>query len=101
MGRSGGRPRCFDESGEGAAALLSALGRCRQLQDRAGERRFKMGNWCPVVLFPRSCQDVDFSFCGQIAAAAWERLPEGAWPALRSHDGVPEEHLSRLRQICS
>ena len=35
VGRSGGRPRCFKESGEGAAALLSVLGGCRQLEDSA------------------------------------------------------------------
>ena len=32
---NGGRLRCFEESGEGAAALLSVLGGCRQLEDSA------------------------------------------------------------------
>ena len=33
MGSCGGQPRCFAESGQGAAALLSILGRCPSLED--------------------------------------------------------------------
>ena len=35
VGSSGDRPRCFKESGEGSAALLSVLGGCHQLEDSA------------------------------------------------------------------
>ena len=42
-------------------------------------------------------QELDLDDCHQIPADAWEQLPDDAWPALRNHEGVPEEHLERLR----
>ena len=51
VGSSGGRPRCFYESGEGAAALLSVLGRCHQLEDRVRDR-VGASTGAPGVLSP-------------------------------------------------
>ena len=39
--------------------------------------------------------------CRKIPDAAWELLGDGAWPRLRVAEGVPEEHLQRLRDEAS
>ncbi|CAE7232294.1 unnamed protein product [Symbiodinium sp. CCMP2456] len=72
-----GGPRCFVARGEGSEELLAALGRSRKLEE------------------------VNFARCGKIPAAAWESLPDGAWPRLRLADlseGDRPKHLERLRK---
>ena len=41
---------------------------------------------------------LDFDDCSQIPAAAWQRVPSGAWPKLkpRKAPGVPAEELQRF-----
>ena len=53
VGRSGGRPRCFEESGEGSAVLLSVLGGCHQLQDSAEFARLLSAHLARRMAFPR------------------------------------------------
>ncbi|CAE7419158.1 unnamed protein product, partial [Symbiodinium sp. CCMP2456] len=65
---------CFETSGDGAAALLSALARCRDLQD------------------------VHFTSCGAIPSSAWQQLSDGTWPRLRRAGGIPAEQQERLRR---
>eukprot|EP00434_Breviolum_minutum_P027200 symbB.v1.2.024057.t2/scaffold2246.1/size98716/6 len=38
-----------------------------------------------------------FVLCSQIPSTAWQRVPNGAWPALRGADGIPMEELHRIR----
>ncbi|CAE7876418.1 unnamed protein product [Symbiodinium necroappetens] len=61
------------EDGEGAAELLGALCRCRELED------------------------VGLCYCEKIPESAWAALGEGMWPVLRTSRGIPEKHLSRVR----
>ena len=49
------------------------------------------------VLRQSPLEKLDFSFCSQIPSSAWQRVPNGAWPALRDADGIPEEELHRIR----
>ena len=49
----GGRPRCFSESGEGAAALLSVLGRGHQLQDTTELAKATTSGYCRGTSFPK------------------------------------------------
>ena len=64
---------CFAESGEGAEVVLQLLAGCDQLEE------------------------VDFRDCGKIPAAAWEVVPQGAWPRLEKAWGIPEDQLRRIR----
>ena len=52
VGRSGGRLRCFEESGEGSAVLLSVLGGCHQLQDSAEFARLLSAHLARRMAFP-------------------------------------------------
>ena len=68
--------RCFDNDtrgADGAADLLQALSQSTQLE---------------VLIF---------SHGNQIPAAAWQQLPDGAWPKLRMAAGIPKEELQRLQ----
>ena len=68
--------RCFDtdtQGADGAADLLQAL------------------RSSPLL------EELDFDNCFEIPAAAWQQLPDGAWPKLRMTKGIPEEELRRLR----
>ena len=70
--------RCFgrDSKGaDGAADLMEVLGKATTLKE---------------LVFD------DFS---QIPAAAWRRVPSGAWPKLKPWNvfGVPQEELQRIR----
>ena len=68
--------RCFDtdtKGAEGAADLLQALSQSTQLEE------------------------LRFGDCSQIPAAAWQKVPDGAWPKLRWAWGIPEEELQRLQ----
>ena len=91
------RLRCFDadtQGAEGAAALLSALGRCRLLQDRATPTPGSCVLICEGCvahqrcrLFspqrpPTSFQDVNFDRCFKIPSAAWQQLSGADWPQL-------------------
>ncbi|CAL1152303.1 unnamed protein product [Cladocopium goreaui] len=69
--------RCFDDDSkgvDGAADLLQVLGKAMTLER------------------------LDFDDCSQIPAAAWQRVPSGAWPKLkpRKAPGVPAEELQRF-----
>ncbi|CAL1152301.1 unnamed protein product [Cladocopium goreaui] len=68
---------CFDDDSkgvDGAADLLQVLGKAMTLER------------------------LDFDDCSQIPAAAWQRVPSGAWPKLkpRKAPGVPAEELQRF-----
>ena len=68
--------RCFDtdtQGADGAADLLQVLSHSKQLEK------------------------LIFDDCSQIPAAAWQKVPDGAWPKLRWARGIPEEELRRLR----
>ena len=88
--------RCFFQSGSGSEELLAALGRSQQLE--ASERR---GPHSFLLPSRSGRQEVDFTDCDEIPDAAWELLGDGAWPRLRVAEGVPEEHLQRLRDEAS
>ena len=69
--------RCFgdDSKGaDGAADLMEVLGKATTLEE------------------------LDFSYCSQIPAAAWRRVPSGAWPKLQQQNAicVPQEELKRV-----
>ena len=65
--------RCFsrDTSADGAADLLEVLRNS------------------PV-------KTLSFRGCREIPSTAWQRVPSGAWPALRDAPGIPEDELSRI-----
>ena len=68
--------RCFNKDtkgAEGAADLLEALSQWTQLEE------------------------LNFNECSQIPAAAWQKVPDGAWPKLREAWGIPKEELRPLR----
>ena len=68
--------RCFGthtKGADGAADLLEALSQSTQLEE------------------------LIFAGCSQIPAAAWQQLPDGAWPKLRRAHGIPDKELRRLR----
>ena len=48
------------------------------------------------VLRNSPLEKLDFRGCDQIPSSAWQRVPSGAWPALRDAPGIPEEELSRI-----
>ena len=48
------------------------------------------------VLRNSPLEKLRFDFCSQFPSAAWQRVPSGAWPALRDAPGIPEEELSRI-----
>ena len=60
---------------------------------RIGGMNMRIGG----VLRQSPLEKLDFSFCSQIPSSAWQRVPNGAWPALRDADGIPEEELHRIR----
>ena len=68
--------RCFynyTKGADGAADLLEALSQSTQLEE------------------------LNFAFCYEIPAAAWQKVPDGAWPKLRfANIPVPEEEQQRL-----
>eukprot|EP00438_Fugacium_kawagutii_P004791 Skav205494 [mRNA] locus=scaffold2844:18249:28152:- [translate_table: standard] len=64
---------CFCMYGDGAEDLLQGLWRCHALEE------------------------VDFYDCEKFPASAWQQLPDGCWPKLRSCPGIPEDQLPRLR----
>ena len=41
-------------------------------------------------------EKLNFEYCDQVPSTAWQRVPSGAWPALRDAPGIPEEELSRI-----
>eukprot|EP00434_Breviolum_minutum_P027196 symbB.v1.2.024055.t2/scaffold2246.1/size98716/4 len=49
------------------------------------------------VLRNSPLEKLGFRFCDQIPSSAWQRVPSGAWPALRDAPGIPEEELPRMR----
>ncbi|CAE7309232.1 unnamed protein product [Symbiodinium necroappetens] len=59
---------CFEWNGKGAAELLGALGRCRELEA------------------------VNFRACEKIPESAWAALGEGVWPVLRQAKVFLERH---------
>ena len=68
--------RCFDydtKGAEGAADLLEAL------------------SHSPLL------EELNFHRCSEIPTAAWQQLPDGAWPKLRDAVGIPKEELQRLQ----
>ena len=48
------------------------------------------------VLRNSPLEKLDFDGCSGIPSTAWQRVPSGAWPALREAPGIPEEELSRI-----
>ena len=66
--------RCFsrDTSADGAADLLE-------------------------VLSKSPLEKLNFDLCHQIPSTAWQRVPSGAWPALRDAYGIPKEEVHRIR----
>ena len=48
------------------------------------------------VLSKSPLEKLHFEYCSQIPSSAWQRVPSGAWPALRDAPGIPEEELSRI-----
>ena len=68
--------RCFGENSQGldgAADLLEVLAQ----------------SLCVEMLA--------FNRCSHIPAAAWQRVPSGAWPKLNDDFGIPKKELPRLR----
>ena len=68
--------RCFvkgTQGADGAADLLQALSHSTQLEE------------------------LNFLYCNQIPALAWQNLPDGAWPKLAEARGIPKEELQRLQ----
>ena len=41
-------------------------------------------------------EKLNFGRCPQIPSTAWQRVPSGAWPALRDAPGIPDQELSRI-----
>eukprot|EP00434_Breviolum_minutum_P004705 symbB.v1.2.004148.t1/scaffold235.1/size321457/7 len=48
------------------------------------------------VLRNSALEKLNFDDCSQIPSTAWQRVPSGAWPALRDAPGIPEKELSRI-----
>ena len=114
--------RCFfSPSGGGSEELLSALGRCGQLEashfghiglgqlslrreprlDYTPQLRFAFASTVsehnrPPFFVSGGRQELNFEECDAIPDAAWKLLADGTWPRLRVAKGVPEEHLQRL-----
>eukprot|EP00434_Breviolum_minutum_P027193 symbB.v1.2.024053.t1/scaffold2246.1/size98716/2 len=66
--------RCFDEDTKGADGAADLL----------------------EVLRNSPLEKLNFDYCHEIGPAAWQRVPSGAWPALRDAPGIPDEELSRI-----
>ena len=66
--------RCFDEDTKGADGAADLL----------------------EVLRNSPLEKLNFQHCSQIPSTAWQRVPSGAWPALRDAPGIPEDELSRI-----
>ena len=66
--------RCFDVNTKGADGAADLL----------------------EVLRNSPLEKLDFHQCSQIPSTAWQRVPNGAWPALRDAPGIPEVELSRI-----
>ena len=67
-------PRCFDSNTKGADGAADLL----------------------EVLRNSPLEKLNFGNCYQIPPTAWQRVPSGAWPALRDAPGIREEELSRI-----
>ena len=114
--------RCFRFSrsgggGEGSPELLSALGRSGQLEasdfGHIGLGRLREENHASTrfrfcfydlratarLFFSGGRQELNFDEREDIIPdAAWKLLADGTWPRLRVANGVPEQHLQRLRK---
>ena len=66
--------RCFDKDAKGA--------------DGAGDLL--------EVLSKSPLEKLHFEYGSQIPSTAWQRVPSGAWPALRDARGIAEDELSRI-----
>ncbi|CAE7819039.1 unnamed protein product [Symbiodinium necroappetens] len=86
--------RCFGRASEGAArvgGLLSALARCRQLQD-ASAREFdsacssKASDGAEDNQSDPAGQELLMGECHQISASAWQQLEGAQWPKLTKVD---------------
>eukprot|EP00434_Breviolum_minutum_P004708 symbB.v1.2.004149.t1/scaffold235.1/size321457/8 len=49
------------------------------------------------VLRNSPLEKLNFENCSQIPSTAWQRVPSGAWPALRDAPGMPGKELHRIR----
>ncbi|CAE7805864.1 unnamed protein product, partial [Symbiodinium necroappetens] len=85
--------RCFDEDSkgaEGAAGLLSALARCRQLQDASTGLLRDLRTEAPPESEDSPSDPAGKELlmygCNQISVAAWQQLEGAHWPKLTKVD---------------
>merc|ERR1711920_340940 len=64
---------CFNEHGDGAEDLITALISSSELEE------------------------LDFFCCSKVPDSAWERVPKGAWSRLLKCVGIPDKHIKRIR----
>ena len=79
----------FSSSVSGVVILLRCFGKDTKGADGAADLL--------EVLRNSPLKKLNFRSCSQIPSTAWQRVPCGAWPALRDAPGIPEEELHRIR----